>query len=92
MGTLTVIFTVRMYQLPIMLVLSLVTTCIMLGMKLNKLTLLKYWYAIAAFAPPETMLPVQLVHGPQVGQDQLMEGKARGPRDGRCRHLVHSSR
>jgi hypothetical protein len=27
--------------------LSLVTTCIMLGMKLNKLTLLKYWYAIA---------------------------------------------
>ncbi len=47
MGTLTVIFTVRMYNIPIAVMLSLVTTCIMLGMKLNKLTLLKYWYAIA---------------------------------------------
>ena len=47
MGTLTVIFTVRMYDIPIAVMLSLVTTCIMLGMKLNKLTLLKYWYAIA---------------------------------------------
>ena len=47
MGTLTVIFTVRMYNIPIAVMLSLVTTCIMLGMKLNKLTLLKYWYAVA---------------------------------------------
>ncbi len=47
MGTLTVIFTVRMYDIPVAVMLSLVTTCIMLGMKLNKLTLLKYWYAIA---------------------------------------------
>ena len=47
MGTLTVIFFVRMYNIPIEVMLSLVTTCIMLGMKLNKLTLLKYWYAIA---------------------------------------------
>ena len=47
MGTLTVIFTVRMYNIPVAVMLSLVTTCIMLGMKLNKLTLLKYWYAIA---------------------------------------------
>jgi hypothetical protein len=47
MGTLTVIFTVRMYDIPIAVILSLVTTCIMLGMKLNKLTLLKYWYATA---------------------------------------------
>ena len=52
MGTLTVLFTVRMYQLPIAVVLSLVTTCIMLGMKLNKLTLLYYWYAIAALLHP----------------------------------------
>ncbi len=83
MGALTVVFTVRMYQLPIAVVLSLVTTCIMLGMKLNKLTLLKYWYAIAAFAPPEPTLSVQLVYLPQVGQDRLMEGKAGGPRAGR---------
>ena len=47
MGTLTVIFTVRMYNIPIAVILSLVTTCVMLGVKLNKLTLLKYWYAIA---------------------------------------------
>jgi hypothetical protein len=47
MGTLTVIFTVRIYKIPVAVMLSLVTTCIMLGMKLNKLTLLKYWYAIA---------------------------------------------
>ena len=47
MGTLTVIFTVRIYNIPTAVMLSLVTTCIMLGMKLNKLTLLKYWYAIA---------------------------------------------
>jgi hypothetical protein len=47
MGTFTVIFTVRMYNIPVAVLLSLVTTCIMLGMKLNKLTLLKYWYAIA---------------------------------------------
>jgi hypothetical protein len=67
MGTLTVMFTVRMYELPIAVVLSLVTTCIMLGMKLNKLTLLKYWYAGGAFAPPEAMLPVQLVYYPTGG-------------------------
>ena len=48
MGTLTVIFTVRIYKIPTAVMLSLVTTCIMLGMKLNKLTLLKYWYAIAS--------------------------------------------
>ncbi len=47
MGTLTVIFTVRMYDIPIAVILSLVMTCIMLGMKLNQLTWLKYWYAIA---------------------------------------------
>ena len=47
MGTLTVIYTLRMFNIPIAVMLSLVTTCIMLGMKLNKLTLLKYWYAIA---------------------------------------------
>ncbi len=47
MGTLTVIFTVRIYKIPVAVMLSLVTTCIMLGMKLNKLTLLKYWYAVA---------------------------------------------
>jgi hypothetical protein len=47
MGTLTVIFTLRIYHIPTAVMLSLVTTGIMLGMKLNKLTLLKYWYAIA---------------------------------------------
>ena len=47
MSTLTVIFTVRMYDIPITVILSLVTTCVMLGMKLNKLTLLKHWYAMA---------------------------------------------
>jgi hypothetical protein len=47
MGTLTVIFFVRMYKIPIEVMLSLVTTSIMLGMKLNKPTLLKYWYTIA---------------------------------------------
>ncbi len=52
MGTLTVIFTVRTHQLPIAVVLSLVTTCIMRGMKLNKLTLLYYWYVIAALLHP----------------------------------------
>ena len=83
MGTLTVIFTVRMYQLPIAVVLSLVTTCIMRGMKLNKLTLL-YTGTRLQLAPPETKLPVQLLYWAQVGQDRLMEGKARGPRDGRC--------
>jgi hypothetical protein len=38
---------VRIYNIPTAVMLSLVTTCIMLGMKLNKLTLLKHWYAIA---------------------------------------------
>jgi hypothetical protein len=36
MGTLTVIFTVRIYNIPVAVMLSLVTTCIMLGTKLNK--------------------------------------------------------
>ena len=38
MGTLTVIFILRIYKIPTAVMLSLVTTCIMLGMKLNKLT------------------------------------------------------
>ncbi len=49
MGTLTGIFTVRMYNIPVAVVLSLVTSSIMLGMKLDKLTLLKQWFAIAAW-------------------------------------------
>jgi hypothetical protein len=92
MGTLTVMFTVRMYQLPIAVVLSLVTTCIMLGMKLNKLTLLKYWYAIAALRLPRPRCRCILCTTPQVGQDRLMEGKARGPRDGRCSVYTSSAR
>ncbi len=63
MGTLTVIFTVRMYQLPIAVVLSLVTTCIMLGMKLNKLTLLSYWCAIAALRHPRPRCRCSLCAG-----------------------------
>jgi hypothetical protein len=45
MGMLTVLFTIRIYNTPIALVLSLVTSSIMLGMKLDKLTLLKQWCA-----------------------------------------------
>jgi hypothetical protein len=47
MGALTVTFAIRRYSIPDAVVLSLVTSSIMLGMKLDKLTLVKHWYAIA---------------------------------------------
>jgi hypothetical protein len=43
MGALTVTFAVRRYNIPDAVVLSLVTSSIMLGMKLAKLTMLKHW-------------------------------------------------
>ena len=43
MGALTVTFAVRRYNVPDAVVLSLVTSSIMLGMKLAKLTMLKHW-------------------------------------------------
>jgi hypothetical protein len=46
MGALTVTFAIRRYGIPDAVVLSLVTSSIMLGMKLDKLILLKHWYAI----------------------------------------------
>jgi hypothetical protein len=48
MGALTVTFAIRRYGIPDAVVLSLVTSAIMLGMKLDKLTLLKHWYTIVA--------------------------------------------
>ena len=48
MGALTVTFAIRRYGIPDAVVLSLVTSSIMLGMKLDKLSLLKHWYAIVA--------------------------------------------
>ena len=50
MGALTVTFAIRRYCIPDAVVLSLVTSSIMLGMKLDKLTLVKHWYAIAGLA------------------------------------------
>ena len=78
MGTLTVIFTVRIYNLPIMLVLSLVTSCIMLGMKLNKLTLLKHWCAMAAFClhcSPSRRLVLFSQHGCRWDKSQHWKSK-----------------
>ena len=49
MGALTVMFAIRRYGIPDAVVLSLVTSSIMLGMKLDKLSLLKHWYAIVAW-------------------------------------------
>ena len=49
MGALTVTFAMRRYNIPDAVVLSLVTSSIMLGMKLDKLSLLKHWYAIVAW-------------------------------------------
>jgi hypothetical protein len=49
MGALTVTFAIRRYGIPDAVVLSLVTSSIMLGMKLDKLSLLKHWYAIVAW-------------------------------------------
>jgi hypothetical protein len=49
MGALTVTFAIRRYGIPDAVMLSLVTSSIMLGMKLDKLTLLKHWYAIVAW-------------------------------------------
>ena len=43
MGALTVTFAVRRYNVPDAVVLSLVTSSIMLGMKLAQLTMLKHW-------------------------------------------------
>ena len=53
MATLTVVFVVRIYDIPVAVLLSLVTSSIMLGMKLDKLTMLKHWCAqgVAGFAP-----------------------------------------
>jgi hypothetical protein len=48
MGALTVMFTIRRYGIPDTVVISLVTSSIMLGMKLDKLSLLKHWCAIAS--------------------------------------------
>ncbi len=45
MATLTVVFVVRIYDIPVAVLLSLVTSSIMLGMKLDKLTMLKHWCA-----------------------------------------------
>jgi hypothetical protein len=50
MGALTVTFAIRRYGIPDAVVLSLVTSSIMLGMKLDKLSLLKHWYAIVGLA------------------------------------------
>ncbi len=52
MGTLKVILFLRIYKIPVAVMLSLVTTFILLGMQLNKLTMLKYWYAIALGVAP----------------------------------------
>jgi hypothetical protein len=49
MGALTVTFAIRRYGIPDAVVLSLVTSSIMLGMKLDKLSLLKHWCAIVAW-------------------------------------------
>ncbi len=67
MGTLTIIFTVRMYGIPIAVVLSLVTSSILLGMKLDKLTLLKHWCAGLRHWSPTRLLSAPLLHLPQVG-------------------------
>jgi hypothetical protein len=48
MATLTVIFAVRTYKVAPELMLSLVTSALVLGMKLNKIFLLKPLYATAA--------------------------------------------
>jgi hypothetical protein len=48
MGALTVMFAIRRYGIPDTVVISLVTSSIMLGMKLDKLSLLKHWCAIAS--------------------------------------------
>jgi hypothetical protein len=44
MGALTVTFAVRRYNIPDTVVLSLVTSSVMLGMKLAQLNMLKHWY------------------------------------------------
>ena len=44
MGALTVTFAVRRYNIPDAVVLSLVTSSVMLGMKLAQLSMLKHWY------------------------------------------------
>ncbi len=49
MGALTVTFAIRRYGIPDAVVLSLVTSSIMLGMKLDKLSLLKHWCAFVAW-------------------------------------------
>jgi hypothetical protein len=48
MGTLTVIFVVRIYDIPPAVLLSLVTTSIMFGIKLDKLTMLVHWCGVPA--------------------------------------------
>ncbi len=50
MATLTIVFIVRIYDIPVAVVLSLVTCSIMLGMKLDKLTMLKHWCAQGVIA------------------------------------------
>jgi hypothetical protein len=48
LNALGVIYIVLVYKIPVVLMLSLVFSCITFGMKLDKLTWLKYWYAIKA--------------------------------------------
>ena len=49
MGALTVTFAIRRYGIPDAVVLSLLASSIMFVMKLDKLSLLKHWYAIVAW-------------------------------------------
>jgi hypothetical protein len=63
MATLTIVFIVRVYDIPVAVLLSLVTSSIMLGMKLDKLTMLKHWCAqgvIAGFAIAVAMVISQV--------------------------------
>ena len=59
MGALTVTFAVRRYNIPDAVVLSLVTSSVMLGMKLAQLSMLKHWYTaqsqLCAAASPHSV-------------------------------------
>ncbi len=43
MGVLNLLFFIRVYHMQPLVLLSMVTSSISLGMKLNKLTMLKHW-------------------------------------------------
>ena len=63
MGTLTVIFVVRIYDIPPAVLLSLVTTSIMFGMKLDKLTMLVHWCGLGPSAVLRRVC--RNLHGPR---------------------------